>query len=51
MPDARPWSPAPAIRFSAGLHAGAGVVRGSDPAAELAETGVKLDLLRRALGA
>ncbi len=33
------------------LHAGAGVVRGSDPEAELAETGVKLDLLRRALGA
>lgn len=25
MPDARRWSPAPAIRFSAGLHAGAGV--------------------------
>jgi len=32
------------------LHAGAGIVRGSDPDAELAETTVKLALLRSALG-
>ncbi|WP_298806296.1 isochorismate synthase MenF [uncultured Pseudokineococcus sp.] len=33
------------------LHAGAGIVRGSDPDAELAETTAKLALLRSALGA
>ncbi|MEJ5913217.1 isochorismate synthase [Pseudokineococcus sp. 1T1Z-3] len=33
------------------LHAGAGIVAGSDPDAELAETSAKLALLRSALGA
>ncbi|MEJ5945463.1 isochorismate synthase [Pseudokineococcus basanitobsidens] len=33
------------------LHAGAGIVRGSDPDSELAETTAKLALLRSALGA
>jgi isochorismate synthase len=32
------------------LHAGAGIVAGSDPAAELAETSAKFQTMLRALG-